>query len=187
MNLSNIVRRLCCVWTIAVFGALSVVGVCSADASFDKSYSLGAGDRISIRVFGEDDLSMDTLVGDSGVLNYPFLGDVKVLDLTIAELERRIDKGLRGRYLVNPSVNVGITEYRPFFIQGEVVSPGAYAFQPGLNISKAITVASGFTQRASKQKVYIVRADDPYQTKRLAKMNDPIRPGDMVVVKESFF
>lgn len=187
MILGNFLQRFCFAIAAVIFGVMSIVSVSSAAGSFESSYGLGAGDKISIRVFGEDDLSMDTLIGDSGVLSYPLLGDIKVLDLTISELERRIDRGLRGDYLINPSVNVSITQYRPFFIQGEVVSPGAYPFQPSLNVEKAITLARGFTARASKQKVFIVRASDPYQLKKSAKMSDPVHPGDMIVVKESFF
>ncbi len=150
-------------------------------------YRLGAGDKISIRVFGEDDLSTDTLISTSGALTYPFLGEIKVEGLTVSELEKNIDGGLRGEYLINPNVSVSILEYRPFFIQGEVEAPGAYAFQPGLNISKAITVASGFTERASRKKLYIIRANDPEQKEREAKMSEQVRPGDMIVVHESFF
>lgn len=155
--------------------------------TFEFDYQLGAGDKISIRVFGEEDLSLDILVANSGVLNYPFLGELKVVGLTIAELEKSIDSGLRGDYLINPNVNVSITEYRPFFIQGQVMQPGAYPFQPGLNVSKAITVASGFTERAARKKLSIIRANDSSQSERDVKLSDQVRPGDMIVVHESFF
>lgn len=177
--------------------ALAFIGACifalssqlamAQSSSLDASYRLGAGDRISIKVFGEDDLSMEVLISDSGVINYPFLGELSVKDITIAQLESRIDRGLRGDYLVNPNVNVAITDYRPFFIQGEVEKPGAYPFQPGLTISKAVTIASGFTERAARSKLYIVRADDPKQNERVVAPNDQVRPGDLIVIRESFF
>lgn len=172
---------------VLLFLCFAVFSNATAAQTFEFDYQLGAGDKISIRVFGEEDLSLDILVANSGVLNYPFLGELKVVGLTIAELEKSIDQGLRGDYLINPNVNVAVTEYRPFFIQGQVVQPGAYPFQPGLNVSKAITVASGFTERAARKKLSIIRANDSSQSERDVKLSDQVRPGDMIVVHESFF
>lgn len=184
----NIVLQQAKICFVAILLVFCMANVSTAVAqAFEFDYRLGAGDRISIRVFGEEDLLLDTLVSNSGVLNYPFLGELKVVGLTIAELEKSIDAGLRGDYLVNPNVHVSITEYRPFFIQGEVSQPGAYPFQPGLNVSKAITVASGFTERAARRKLFIIRADDVEQREREVAMSDQVRPGDMIVVHESFF
>lgn len=185
--LNIILRKAKACMAVALF-LYGIVCACITSAqTLEFDYRLGAGDRILIRVFGEDDLSLDTLVANSGVLNYPFLGELKVMGLTIAELEKNIDAGLRGDYLVNPNVNISITEYRPFFIQGQVTQPGAYPFQPGLNVSKAITIASGFTERAARRKLYIIRADDVEQREREVSMTGQVRPGDMIVVHESFF
>ena len=89
-----------------------------------ESYSLGPGDQVSIVVFGESDLSLSFSVTDNGLLNYPFLGDIKVSGLTVSELQQRIADGLRGDYLIDPEVTVSITQYRPFFLNGEVSRPG---------------------------------------------------------------
>ena len=83
-------------------------------------YQLGAGDIITINVYGEPELSMTTRLPDVGTINYPFLGEVKLVGLTLNQVESTIYNGLLGDYLINPSVSVNITEYRPFFIDGAV-------------------------------------------------------------------
>jgi len=152
-----------------------------------SDYRLGSGDKILIKVYGEDDLTVETLLSDSGVINYPLLGAVKVSGLTLSELEALIVKGLKGDYLVNPNVHVSIIEYRPFFIKGEVKAPGAYPFQPGLTISKAAALAEGFTERASQSKIFIVRGDDPSQIPQKVDLTTLVRPGDIVTIEQSFF
>ena len=127
----------------------------------DSGYRLGPGDRIIIKVFGEEDLSMDFRLNDTGRLNYPFLGELVVQGLTVAELEQRITRGLRGSYLRDPAVTVSIAEYRPFFLYGEVQKPGGIPYQPKLTVERAIALGGGFTERASRSKIEVIRASDP--------------------------
>ena len=47
------------------------------------TYKLGAGDHIIIQVFDEAELSMDFHLNHSGILNYPFLGELKVAGLSV--------------------------------------------------------------------------------------------------------
>jgi polysaccharide export outer membrane protein len=150
-------------------------------------YKLGTGDQIRIQVFGEDDLTLELRVGDSGRVSYPFLGDVQVAGLTLAELERAIVDGLKPDYLLDPSVNVSVVEYRPFFIYGEVNKPGGYPFQPGLTVEKAVALAEGFTERASRTRIVVVHDDDPRREKRQAAIGTALRPGDTVTIEQSFF
>ncbi len=152
-----------------------------------SKYRLGSGDRIEISVFDETELSLISLIGDTGIINYPFLGELKLTGLTVKEVEDTITNGLKGPYLVNPSVLVSVVEYRPFFIDGQINTSGGYPYQPGLNVSKAVALAGGFTERASKSKIYVIRASDKSQKKIKVSLNDPIYPGDIINIEESFF
>lgn len=153
-----------------------------------STYKLAAGDVITIRVFGEDDLSREKIrLTDAGTIPYPVLGEVKALGLTIGEIERSISSGLSGRYLVNPRVSVTIEEYRPFYINGMVEKPGAYPFQPGLTVLKASSLAGGFKERASFSKISIIREDAPKAGPQKAEINTPVNPGDTIFIEESFF
>ena len=157
-------------------------------ASVLSTYELAAGDVISIRVFGEEDLSRDKVrLSDAGTIPYPVLGEIRALGLTIGELERRITAGLKNGYLVNPRVSVQIEEYRPFYINGMVERPGGYPYQPGLTVVKASSLAGGFKERASFSKITIIRERDSKAHKEKADLNTPVFPGDTVFVDESFF
>ncbi|WP_448212793.1 polysaccharide biosynthesis/export family protein [Colwellia sp. MEBiC06753] len=150
-------------------------------------YQLGSGDTIKITVFGQADLSMETLIDDSGKMEYPFLGQIQATGKTLAQLQNDIYSGLKGDYLVNPNVSVTIVEYRPFFIDGEVEKPGAYAFQPGLTVSKAAALAGGYTERASLSKIFIVRSNDTEQKMVNVKGSELVQPGDIITVRQSYF
>ena len=156
--------------------------------SLVSSYKLGAGDVITIRVFGEDDFTKEKIkLNDAGAVSFPAIGEIKVLGLTIGDLERLVTNGLRGRILVNPRVSVQIEEYRPFYVNGMVDKPGGYPYQPGLTVRKATSLAGGFKERASLSKIYIIREGDPAQRPQKAELNTPVGPGDILTVEESFF
>lgn len=157
-------------------------------ARFLSTYRLGAGDVLSVRVFGETDLSLEKVkLSDNGTIFMPSLGELVVLGKTLGEVERIVVDGLKGRILVDPRVSVSVEEYRPFFINGMVEKPGGYPFQPGLTLRKAASLAGGFKDRASMSKLYVIRGDDPQQQQFKADLNTSIFPGDIVTVEESFF
>ncbi len=150
-------------------------------------YRLGVGDIITIRVFGEDDMTQEKIrISDSGIVTFPF-GNMNVLNMTIHQVETAINDGLRGRFLLKPSASVNIDQYRNFYIYGEVQQPGGYPFQPGLTLRKAVSLAGGFKVRASENKMFVVREKDARQTPQKIDLNTPILPGDTVTVEESFF
>ncbi|MHA1569280.1 MAG: polysaccharide biosynthesis/export family protein [Alphaproteobacteria bacterium] len=148
-------------------------------------YRLGSGDVIAISVYGEEDLSIEERIHDDGIIAYPFLGELKVGGRRIAEVEQYITKGLKGDYLVDPRVRVTIREYRPFFIHGEVESPGGYPYQPGLTVRKAMSLAGGLTERASKSKITVIR--EGRNAPLPLSIDDSLGPGDIINVPQSFF
>jgi polysaccharide biosynthesis/export protein VpsN len=179
--------------TFALFMALLGTAVpanaqSAATTNLLSTYKLAAGDVITIRVFGEDDLSREKIrLTDAGTIPYPVLGEVKALGLTIGEIEGSITAGLTGRYLVNPRVSVTIEEYRPFYINGMVEKPGGYPFQPGLTVLKASSLAGGFKERASFSKITIIRENNPKAGPQKADINTSVSPGDTIFIEESFF
>lgn len=164
------------------------------DAAFGQDeftierYRLGAGDVISIRVFGEDDLSFDRIrLSDAATVPYPFLGEVVADGLTPQELETLVEQGLSNGYLISPRVTVNVLEYRDFFVNGEVASPGGYSFQPGMTVRRAIALAGGKTDRASRRNMHVIREIDPTREQQRVEMDDPLGPGDILTIEESFF
>ena len=53
-------------------------------------YRLGAGDTIKITVFGQQDLSIETMLDDSGKIDYPFLGQIQASGQTLEEFQQQI-------------------------------------------------------------------------------------------------
>ncbi len=169
---------------------LVILCICISVINFshaENNYQLGSGDTIKITVFGQEDLSIETLLNDSGKIDYPFLGQLQASGKTLAEFQQKIYSGLKGDYLINPNVSVSIVEYRPFFIDGEVKNPGGYPFQPGLTISKAAALAGGYTERASLSKIFIIRSNDPEQESQSVNANTSVMPGDIITIKQSYF
>lgn len=177
---SNIISLL----TVLVLAFLLALPALASEVP--SAYRLGAGDHIVIQVFDEPDLSMNFRLNDSGIVNYPLLGEIDVGGLTVKELEQRITSGLRGDYLVNPDVTVSIEEYRPIFINGEVKQPGGFPYQPGLTVQKAVALAGGFTERAQRKSFTLQRASRPDED-QVVGPGVTVMPGDIITVKRSFF
>ncbi len=167
--------------------SLLTVFFSSAVMAEDASrYELKRGDKIKISVYGENDLTLETLINNDSIIRYPFLGNINVNGMTVGELEKYITQHLEGDYLIEPNVYVNVTEYRHFFIRGEVESPGSYPYTPGLTVQKAISVAGGFTDHANEKKIFIVHEKN-VETKLRAGHTDKVSPGDIITVEESFF
>lgn len=153
-----------------------------------SSYKLGSGDLITIRVLGEEDYKREKLrLSDAGTISFPFLGEIKVLGMTVGELETLITKGLDKRFLINPTVTVTIEEYRQFYVFGLVQKPGGYAFVPGLTVRRALSLAGGFKERAAVDKIFIISDNDPTQISKRVDLNATVNPGDIITVEEGFF
>ncbi len=178
-------------WLLAALVAgLAPVGTAHAqqDARGMSSYKLGSGDVISIRVFGEEDFTREKVrLNDAGTVPFPVLGEIAVLNRTVGEIERLITEKLKDGYLVNPKVTVWIEEYRPFFINGMVERPGAYPYQPGLTVRRAVSIAGGFKERASPNKMFVVRDKDAAQKPAKVELSSEVGPGDTITIEESFF
>lgn len=175
---------------IVILASAAVAPDVRAQARTDalSSYRLNSGDVISIRVFGEDDFSREKVrLTDAGTVSFPILGEIPMLGRTVGEIEKLLTDRLKGRYLVNPRVSVWIDEYRSFFVNGMVEKPGAYPFQPGLNVRKAVSIAGGFKERASVNKIFVVRDKDAAHRPVKVDLNAEVGPGDTITVEESFF
>lgn len=176
---------------ILVFG-LMVAGTRAeqapaAPAGDADSYTLGAGDKIRVTVFGHEDLSGEFEVDGSGNVSLPLIRNVKAAGMTVRELEQEIAGRLSPDYLKNPSVSVEVLNYRPFYIYGEVTKPGSYSYVNGMTVVNAVAMAGGFTYRARTTRVRIIHANDPSRTPKDADKDTPVLPGDVIEVPERYF
>jgi polysaccharide export outer membrane protein len=118
---------------------------CPGAPSAEEAYRLARGDRITVTVFGQPDLSGDVLIDDAGTISIPLAAPIEVKDLTVSECQKRIGERLQaGGILRTPSVGVRIAELRPLYVLGDVRLPGAYPFRYGSTTQSAVAVAGGF-------------------------------------------
>jgi polysaccharide export outer membrane protein len=147
-------------------------------------YKLGAGDKVNMKVFGDDTLSGAYQVDGKGMFSVPLLGSIEAAGLTKNELEDQLRTKLK-RYLNDPRVAVEIESYRPFYIIGEVQKPGSYNYVSGMTVINAVAIAGGFTYRA-KEDAFAIRRSTDRSTVEGRQMTQ-VQPGDVIVVRERFF
>ena len=159
-------------------------------------YRIGANDVLDITVYGEENLTQEVRVTTSGHITYPLLGRVQASGLSVTELEDSIRRALAKDYIRNPQVKVFVKEFSNIFVFGQVNEPGPYLFKGGMTVLQAVTTAGGFTKIANPRKVRVVRTHNgdreviQINVNEIAKGEKEdliLRPGDTVVVPESFF
>jgi protein involved in polysaccharide export with SLBB domain len=169
---------------LSVLLLLSSTGIGHADRAV---YTLGSGDKIRIIVFDEEDLSGEFEVSGEGALSLPLIGTIPVKAKTLREIEIAIQEKLLDGFLKNPRVNIEVLNYRPFYILGEVFKPGSYPYVIGMTVLNAVALGGGFSARAKKDNITIIRATDPRQLPQTVSTETIVLPGDVVRVEERFF
>lgn len=150
-------------------------------------YNLGPGDRVRVIVFGEQDLSGEFVVSGEGKVSLPLIGEIQASGATSSVLQTRIADALKQGYLNTPRVNVEVLTFRPFYIFGEVNKPGEYPYVNGMTIERAVAIASGYTYRANKKKVFIKHANETKEVDVSLSSPIMIQPGDTIRVAERYF
>jgi polysaccharide export outer membrane protein len=154
----------------------------------NTAYTLGPGDQIRVITFGEQTLTGQFSVEDSGNIAIPLLGPIRVAGLTTHQVADAITSQLRDRNLIrNPSVSVEILSYRPVFVIGEVNKPGEYPFRPGMTMLTVVAMAGGFTYRAVEDTASVVRGLNGKPTEGRIGRDALLQPGDVVTVFERVF
>lgn len=185
------IAALCGVLAAAALGACQSQGAVSDESDAIQNrvveeYRLGSGDRVRVTVFGEDALSGEFLIDSTG-LAMPLIGKIPAVGLTPAEFETMLEEQLSDGYLVNPRVAAEVLNFRPFYILGEVNSPGEYPYTSGLTITNAVATAQGFTHRANKRTALVKGAEDNAVYRVELTPNTLVAPGDTITIIERFF
>jgi polysaccharide export outer membrane protein len=175
----------------------------SRDSSQEKSslivttdYIIGPEDVLDITVWKNADLSKTVQVRPDGRISLPLIGDVVAVSRTSAQLTEEISIRLKS-YMENPTVSIVVKEVNSYaiFVLGEVTKPGRYPLKSKTTLLQAITLASGLTPTASRNKIVIFRfaKDGDPMMKIKASYDDivlrdgtgqniELKPGDTIVV-----
>lgn len=122
------------------FSSPAIAGVPDDSAG----YRLAPGDRITVTIFGQPELSGDLMIDGAGNITVPFIEPLRVKDLTVSECQTLIRDRLADGILRNPAVAVRINELRPLYVLGDVRLPGTYPFRYGSTVQSAVALAGGF-------------------------------------------
>ena len=157
------------------------------DKSGLQEYRLGPGDRLSVVVFGQDDLSGELAVDGQGRISLPLIGQVQAQNKTVNELQQIVTDLFAEDYLIDPRISVEVTNYRPFYIYGQVNKPGSYPYVSGMTVRQAIALAGGYTRRASEEPVSITRTTLDELIDIEGYLKTVVLPGDTIEVYRRLF
>jgi polysaccharide export outer membrane protein len=129
---------------MALAGALTFASTSRADPPrAGEAYALAPGDRVTLTVVGQPELSGEMTVDGSGSIMLPFVGPIQIEDFTVVECQKLIRDRLADGFLKEPVVSVRISEPRPLYVLGDVRAPGAYPFRYGSTVQSAVALAGG--------------------------------------------
>jgi polysaccharide export outer membrane protein len=164
-NALNRISTFATVLTVASFLALGAAGYVAAEVpeSAEQQHMsvLGAGDSVSIHIFGEPEAT-PVYVGDDGTINVPYVGKIHVAGISPVEAASRVAKALKdGGYFLDPHVTLLVTQPRSQLVSvvGEVQAPGRYPITPRTTIVDLLAQAGGAKETAADIG-YVVRTDE---------------------------
>ncbi len=152
-----------------------------------QAYQLGVGDQIRITVFGQPELSGQFEIDGLGYISMPLIGQISAMDRTTPVLEDEIASKLSDGFLLEPRVSAEVTNYRPYYILGEVAAPGEYPYASGLSVVNAVASAGGFSYRANKRTVYIKSNEGEREIAYQLSSQVMVEPGDTIRIGERIF
>lgn len=139
------------------FIAATLVSLLSVNAAAAETYALRPGDRLDLRVVGLPNLDREIEIGQDGTIPVPLVGRMSVAGKSIDDINAEVgsalgmqayrQRALDGRetlFAISPTeVSVSILDYRQLYIDGDVESPGAFDFVPGMTAKRLLAMAGG--------------------------------------------
>lgn len=168
---------------LALCAALTFSGAAAAE-----DYIMSPGDQLQIYVLGHPDISSTRANNDSsytvrpdGKMNFPLVGEIDVNGMTVFEFTQLLTKEL-SEYIINPNITVNVAKLGTtrVFVLGEVNKQGMYELTKSHRVLDALGAAGGFTQKAAKKNIYLVRnAGKPEEMVQKLNINNFLRKGDV--------
>ena len=154
--------------TILALGLAASLSVFSAvNAQEATDYIMCPGDVLQVVVYGHEDLS--TMAGNTqnspyvvrpdGKVSFPLIGDVETTGKTVTQFRQEITNRF-SKYLIEPQITVNVVKLGTtrVYVLGEIKKPGLYELDKSHRVIDALSQAGGFTEKAAKKNVFLVRA-----------------------------
>jgi polysaccharide export outer membrane protein len=204
-----LIRRL---RSFALVASAALLGACgSMPGSFppapvgaaagDYSYVIGAGDSLNIIVWRNPELSMSVPVRPDGKVSAPLVDEIVAQGKTSVQMAREVEQAL-SKYVRDPVVTVIVTSFTgPYSEQirvvGEAAKPQFLAYKQKMTVLDVMIAVGGLTDFADGNAATILRTSDAnkqysVRLKDLIKRGDvsanvEMRPGDILIIPQSFF
>lgn len=161
-----------------------------------SDYIIGPEDVLEITVWRNADLSKVVAVRPDGRISLPLIGDVGAAGSTTAQVAAAISEKLK-EFKENPQVSIVVKEVNSYaiYVLGEVSKPGKYPLKSKTTLLQAVTLASGFTPAAARNKIVVFRfgeqggkdikikaSYDDIIMHDESPQNIQLKPGDTIVV-----
>jgi polysaccharide export outer membrane protein len=191
--------------TLVVAGCSSKPELTSATATERPAaapYRIGAGDTLRIFVWGNPGLSDEVPVRPDGRISVPLLEDVEAAGRTPTELAREIE-GELSAFVADPLVTVIVTDFvgpstQQVRVVGQATEPQAIPYRSDMTLLDVMIAAGGLTEFAAGNRATLVRTADGQAQEYRVRLDDllrdgdisanvAMRPGDVVIIPETFF
>lgn len=192
----------CCMLLMSACATNADMQVATLAAEPVHEYRLGPGDTININVWRNPEVSQTIPVRPDGKITMPLVEDLPASGKTATQLARDIEHVL-GKYIQDPVVTVTVTQFvGPYSEQvrviGQAAKPQALSYRQGMSLMDVLIDVGGLGEFAAGNRASIVRNVNGKQQKIAVRLNDlikngdisanmPVRPGDILIIPESFF
>ncbi len=123
-----------------------------------STYTLGPGDEVEVTYYGNNDSKKKGLINNDGTFNLPAIGPVNLGGLTYAEAQDLVESTVNSSLLgTKVSLSMGRLRSITVYILGESYKPGAYVLSAMSNVSNALFISGGVTERGSLRTIEIRR------------------------------
>ena len=201
----NFSRIALMVIALVLSGCESAPTLPPASAGSDQptaEYLIGPGDRLSIFVWRNPELSVSLPVRPDGRLSLPLVDDIVAIGKTPTALAREIEQKL-SKYVDKPTVTVMVSDFSGPFAQqirviGEAAQPKALPYRANMTVLDAMIEVGGLTKYAAGNKATIARPSgsswETYSVHLEKLINDgkidenvTLRPGDIIIIPQRNF
>lgn len=166
------------------------------------NYVIGPGDTMEIFVWGNQELTTTGIVRPDGKLTTRLVEDLVASGKTSTQLARDIEEAY-AEYVRQPVVSVivngfaGVPEQQVRVV-GEATQPRSVPFSQHMTLLDLMIAVGGMTEYAAGNKSVLVRLENGQQRSYGLRLDDLLRdgdiranmamkPGDIVIISESWF
>jgi polysaccharide export outer membrane protein len=166
------------------------------------AYRIGPGDSLDVFVWRNPELSTKVTVRPDGMISTPLVEDMLAVGRTPTQLARDMEQVL-AKYIKSPTVNIIVIDFQGtpadmIRVVGQAQNPQSLPYREGMTVLDVLIEVGGLGEFAAGNKSKLVRIVDGRKTEIRLRLDDLIydgdieedvrvRPGDVIIIPESFF